>query len=286
MLAVLLTLAVATEYSQDEGKYFIDFAGASYCSGTLGHGVEHWDCAACKKHPNVNVTAINANGLFYAFNGFIAHDADTNKIILAVAGTDPLDLKDWIDDLNAIKTPYDLCTKHGNASCEVHEGFLGTYNYAREQVRDTMKGYIKHYPTAQVHITGHSLGAALSVFAGLDLELEMGVKIASIYTAGEPRGGDVDFAQFLIKNFQGRHFRQTHYTDPVPHLPPMAGLSFAHSTQEIYYEQIKSLGKYKKCSLTTGEDYTCSDKHVDLNLLMHLKYLGFDFKVNYLECKL
>jgi hypothetical protein len=284
--ALALNAATGSTYSQEDGKYFIDFAGAAYCSGTLGHGVKKWDCNACKKHPNVNVTAINANGLFYAFNGFIAHDADTNKIILSIAGTDPLNLQNWIDDLDFKKTPYDLCAKHGNSTCSVDEGFLGIYNYAKDQVRATMKAYTKHYPDATVHITGHSLGAALAVFAGLDLELEMNIPVATIYTAGEPRGGDIDWAEFLIKNFDSRHFRQTHFTDPIPHLAPEK-FGFAHATQEIYYEQHNSLGKYKECSITTGEDYTCSDKNVaNLNLLMHLSYLGFDFTSNYLSCKL
>jgi len=27
-----------------DAKYFVDFSGAAYCAGTLGHGVENWDC--------------------------------------------------------------------------------------------------------------------------------------------------------------------------------------------------------------------------------------------------
>jgi hypothetical protein len=284
--ALALCAATGSSYSQEEGKYFVDFAGAAYCSGTLGHGVEHWDCDACKKHPNVNVTAINANGLFYDFNGFVAYDEDTNKIILSIAGTDPLNLQNWIDDLDFTKEPYDLCAKHGNTTCGVDRGFFGTWTYAKQVVRETMATYVARYPDATVHITGHSLGAALAVFAGLDLELETNMKITSIYTVGEPRGGDIDWAEFLIRHFDTRHFRQTHYTDPIPHLAPES-FGYAHSTQEIYYEQLNSLGKYKNCSVTTGEDYTCSDRNIaNLNLLMHLSYLGFDFTTNYLACKL
>lgn len=28
-----------------DAKYYVDFAGAAYCAGTLGHGVENWDCS-------------------------------------------------------------------------------------------------------------------------------------------------------------------------------------------------------------------------------------------------
>ena len=29
-------------YNESHARYMMDFAGASYCAGTLGHGVEHW----------------------------------------------------------------------------------------------------------------------------------------------------------------------------------------------------------------------------------------------------
>ena len=80
----------------------------------------------------------------------------------------------------------------------------------------------------------------------------------------------------------------THYTDPVPHLPPQKLLGkafFHHPNTEVYYEQFDSLGEYKVCEEEEQKD--CSNKNlVDINLLMHLNYVGFDFIGNYLGCKL
>ena len=61
--------------------------GASYCGGTLGHGVTNWNCYACKRHPNVNATVVSNQTLFFDFNSFVAYDGDTNRVILAIAGT-------------------------------------------------------------------------------------------------------------------------------------------------------------------------------------------------------
>ena len=180
---------------------------------------------------------------------------------------------------------------HGSKNCTVHEGFLGTYNFARVEVRSLVSSYLQKYPTATFHITGHSLGAALAIFAALDLKVDQGVDIASVMTVGQPRVGDAEFSTFTqdhLGNSNGRvaYYRITHYTDPVPHLPPIS-FNFEHPAPEVYYEQLKSLGSHKVCNATDGEDKTCSDKHlVDLNLLMHLSYVGFDFTSNYLACKL
>ena len=48
-----------------------------------------------------------------------------------------------------------------------------------------MQSYLDKHPGAEFHITGHSLGGALSVIAAVDL-MDM-VKISSVYTFGQPR---------------------------------------------------------------------------------------------------
>lgn len=149
-----------------------------------------------------------------------------------------------------------------------------------------MRRYKAAFPTAALHLVGHSLGAIMSVFAALDLTLEENIKVDSLLTFGQPRGGDQAFADFFEANLE--ELRLTHYTDPVPHLPPQNLLGeafFQHPSTEVYYEQYNSLGSYKVCD--GQEDNTCSNKNlVDVDLLMHLNYVGFDFISNYLACKL
>ena len=243
----------------------------------------------------------------------MAYDSSNDRITLSVAGTDPLKLKDWIDDLDFFKTAYPFCEEYGDEACEVHEGFLDTYDVAKDVVRSTVKAYMADFPTATVHVTGHSLGAIAAVFAAMDLTLTQNIKIDSIITFGQPRGGDESFAKFLeqtIKEFRWGEdgvrdgtnpepakltpplpppfARLVHFQDPVPHLPPQTLLGkpfFQHPATEVFYEERDSTGSYKICD--GQEDPTCSDQFlVDINLLNHLHYVGFDFISNYLTCKL
>ena len=45
LLLSLSLLSSALSYSEDEAIYAVDMAGSAYCAGTLGHGIENWDCA-------------------------------------------------------------------------------------------------------------------------------------------------------------------------------------------------------------------------------------------------
>ena len=125
-----------------------------------------------------------------------------------------------------------------------------------------------------------------AVFASLDLTLNGGIKVDNLITFGQPRGGDSAFASFVMSNLE--EYRLVHFQDPVPHLPPKDLLGspfFMHPTTEVFYEQRDSTGTYKVCE--GQEDETCSDQFlVDIDLLNHLHYVGFDFITNYLGCKL
>lgn len=146
-----------------------------------------------------NATTITEASLTKTFNGFVAYDSSKDRIVLSVAGTDPLKLKDWIDDLDFIKSAYPYCDEYGDEPCDVHEGFLATYECAKDSVRSTVKAYMAEFPTATVHVTGHSLGAIASVFAAMDLILTQNIPIASVITFGQPRGGDESFAKFVMQ---------------------------------------------------------------------------------------
>jgi hypothetical protein len=101
-------------------------------------------------------------------------------------------------------------------------------------------------------------------------------------------GGDWEGKDESLNAHDPQIARLVHYQDPVPHLPPNDLLGkpfFQHPTTEVFYQERDSTGSYKICE--GQEDPTCSDKFlVDINLLNHLHYVGFDFISNYLACKL
>ena len=82
------------------------------------------------------------------------------------------------------------------------------------------------YPGKQIVITGHSLGGALAILAAADLVPYYG-RIHSIYTFGQPRIGNQQFAEWF-QNLHQNTFRIVHYADVVPHMAP-ASTGFQHS---------------------------------------------------------
>lgn len=52
------------------------------------------------------------------------------------------------------------------------------------------------YPTAKFIITGHSLGAAVSTFAALDIHHRIR-PVKSLYNFGSPRVGNAHFADYV-----------------------------------------------------------------------------------------
>jgi hypothetical protein len=67
-------------------------------------------------------------------------------------------------------------------------------------------------------------------------------------------------------------FRVTHNADPVPHLPLMV-MGFAHPSIEVFYNEDQS--SYTACSVTDGEDPTCSNSlPLDIWIPDHLSYMN------------
>ena len=58
---------------------------------------------------------------------------------------------------------------------------------------------VKAQPTAKVFVTGHSLGAALAALCAAELGANrnsLGISIEGVYTYGQPRVGNANFAAF------------------------------------------------------------------------------------------
>jgi len=126
------------------------------------------------------------------------------------------------------------------------------------------------YPTASLRIYGHSLGAALAVHAAGDLAFQYSIYPEFVYTFGQPRVGEKNFATWYNSMIK-YHYRVTHGHDIVPHVPPQA-LGFWHTNLEIFYPG--NPPTYQTCN-TSGEDPSCSNQYtLDLSITDHLTYMG------------
>ena len=104
--------------------------------------------------------------------------------------------------------------------------------------------------SSQVLITGHSLGAALAVLCAMDLHYAHGLPMATLYTFGKPRVGNVAFAKWYDTS-PFVSWRVTHWRDPVPHLP-MQSLGFQHDALESFYTEDSKTYRVCACGAQPG----------------------------------
>ena len=57
----------------------------------------------------------------------------------------------------------------------------------------------------------------------------------------------------FVEKSAPERYRVIHYADIVPHIPPQLPISYAHFSNEIWYD--KAMKTFKKCG---AEEYRCS----------------------------
>lgn len=153
---------------------------------------------------------------------FIAGNGD--MLLLSFRGTERA-LKDWLTDFDAafVNGPRGM----------VHEGFqiaLGSvwreiWNYLAEQRRGRA-----------LWVTGHSLGAALAALAVAKLRFERDEPVNGLYTFGQPRTGNRDFASSFDADFGGQTFRYVNNNDIVARVPTRAS-GYSHVGTFKYFDK-------------------------------------------------
>jgi hypothetical protein len=195
-----------------------------------------------------------------AYRAFVVQNsANTNQYALVIRGsvldwTNPLGtLIDWWNDLDAGHLdPFSATAAHG----QIARGTLAAMNdlLALPSIGSAPKlsDYLKSLPaTAEVFVTGHSLGAAqASVLAPwLAVNRQATARIAS-YTFASPTPGDATFAKFA--DTAAEIYRYWNQWDLIPHafaptdLPVVASWYPAPGPTMNYfdkalYDHIKSL---------------------------------------------
>lgn len=266
MVLIGAALAQAPTYDPNQAMDSLWYCKAAYC---LAADIQTWNCSMCSYHngfTNVNVYEHEA----FDGQGYTGYNPDTNMIVVAFRGSS--NIPNWFADLDFVFTTYPNTECSG---CEVHRGFLQSYQSMSSNIISDVQSLVSQYSSAAVLVTGHSLGAALTVLAIVDL-----VQAASpgggfiLYNFGCPRVGNpafVAWAASVIPGAQG--FRLTHERDPVPHVPPL-DFGFLHLPQEVWY-QSDTTGGYTLCNdSATAEDPNCSDSEIPADVSNHLLYLG------------
>ena len=155
--------------------------------------------------------------------GFVAIDPVNSLIVVALQGSDSI--VDYIDDILFLYTSCDLVP-----GCKVHTGFWNNWNASKSTIFSAVATATASYPSYNLVITGHSLGAAVATIAAAYLR-QNGYP-CDLYTYGSPRVGNGIFADF-VTNQTGVTARITHLDDPVPRLPPLL-TGYRHTSPEYW----------------------------------------------------
>jgi len=211
----------------------------------------------CTVPPNSSVALTYINNATVDGHATIFRYDAAKQIVLTFRGT--ATPANWNSDLDfgttALTIPGTSCS-----SCNVHTGFQKIYNGLAASVLASTKAALKANPGYSLVIVGHSLGGALASLGAAALGAN-GVKVATVYTFGEPRNGNSDFGTYLFRFVnKANYFRVTHSNDGVPQVPP-AFLGYTHHGDE-YWEQATG---YNNTAATTvkcaqplvGENNNC-----------------------------
>lgn len=131
--------------------------------------------------------------------------------VLANRGTS--ELRDWLTDCKFLLRSVPDLTPLG----KIHDGFADALNDLRKdmlaQVQSAMAVQVK-----PLFICGHSLGGSLAILDG-DFLTRQGIAVQAVYTYGQPRVGNRQYAASYNSLLGSRTFRVVYQDDLVPHVP-------------------------------------------------------------------
>jgi triacylglycerol lipase len=158
-------------------------------------------------------------------------------LIIAFAGTDPLNLLNWVSDFYL-----------GHPTADVHEGFQDAAAAVWPEVGAAIEQCIKEQ--RPLFVTGHSLGAAIALVAVDRAQREKGLATAQVFVFGAPRVGRADFVARYNAAFGPTTYRLVHGRDIVATVPP-SELGFRHVGR---YLSCESGAKFNLTQLLAGSD--------------------------------
>ena len=163
--------------------------------------------------------------------GFVVEN-DTD-VVVAFRGTQPNRPMDWLSDGRVIHAPW------AHRVGKVHKGFYHALEAVWRDGGDTLPKRLARHGNRRVWITGHSLGGALAELCAARASFDpaiTSIPIQAVYTFGQPRVGDNEFAELLHDKMGVSVFRFVNDRDIVPRVP-FYGMGYRHYGGQIFFNE-------------------------------------------------
>ncbi|KAJ3324468.1 hypothetical protein HDV06_006879 [Boothiomyces sp. JEL0866] len=249
----------------------MQYATAAYCPSTTN--TKTWNCGVrCGgSTANTVITASHENYLTGAA-GYVGYNDDHQSIIVAVRGT--ANIQSAVQDIQLWQTPADMggfTNSKAPSSALIHQGFKNTYLDLQPTIQSALSALVARYPSYNILFSGHSLGGAVVSLAAMDTYNNL------VYTFGEPRVGNLDFANYIDSlPFASRIFRVAKSGDLVPHIPPENFFGFTHHVDNYEITRFGTATNYCVTTGPGGESNSCGSDLVLLNVVDHITgYYGW-----------
>ena len=141
---------------------------------------------------------------------------------IAVVFQGTRDLKQWLADFEV------LLVKVSTLAGRVHYGFWRDV----DSIWARLLAYLRSLPAKPIVLAGHSKGGAEAIPTAKLLKLQ-GLPVHSVYTFGQPRVGDAQFAAAYSALLGDRTFRVVNQNDIVPRLPGWL-MGFRHHVNHAF----------------------------------------------------
>jgi hypothetical protein len=263
ILSALIGCRAIATYDQSEAYRSLYLSCAAFCDPAT-YSTKTYSQASIK---GFNAT-LTIHDDHYGTYGFVGYLSSSTSIYVTYRGSEGW--RNWMADLETTSMDFPYCS-----GCKVHHGFYTALMNSFPSVLAEVKRLQKQFPNYVVKTTGHSLGAALSQLASVQLAVN-GVAVHASYNFGQPRTGNAKYSAFVASKVPVT-FRHVHFKDPVPHVPPTE-FGFQHECTEKYEPKEVWDGTLETCGAAGNceDSPSCALEWKDYQLVPddHMTYLG------------